>query len=205
MSNLEFPKYDTGSEYWCPVNYCKEVINVAIENSNAHCVFAREGTLQVKKIIGDIQRNNALSDDYALLKDLLNTMYKNTNCEVVKEASNICSNILVKYEGDWDKHIKRGICKNLVCIDLCGIYIDPEVCTGCTECKKIDSSILGSEGFIHIIQSEDCDKDLLVNICPERAIKKYGQSKPKIPIEPIEVGTFTQEDNSGRRRKKKRL
>lgn len=206
MANYEFPKFDIENDNACPIDYCKQITKIALETYTASCVFAREGTLQVEKIIEDISNGKAKSDDYELLVDLTEIIKNNTISEVVKEAMDICKQSLVDYESDWDKHMKRGICKNLICDGLYNLYIDPITCVGCGECKKIRSSINGSEGMIHIIDNNDIidDKKSLINICPNGAIKRYGQSKPKVPTELVPVGSYVPEETSTRRRKKRK-
>lgn len=207
MSSIEFPIYNQEND--CPVDYCAKIVDIAMKNSEVSCVFAREGSLQFEKILLDIQNKNALADDYELLKDLLETITKNTRCEYMKEATEIFLEILVDYEDDFDKHLKRGICKNLVCSGMYNIYIDPATCGGCSKCKEVCPSILGGNGMIHIILDNDeinNQKQKLIEVCPNNAIKKYGQKKPSTPNEPVPVGTFSGEsdEGGGRRRKKRR-
>ena len=84
------------------------------------------------------------------------------------------------------------------------MYIDPALCTGCEICAKAapEGAIAGGEGMIHVIKDDSRLKnDEFFALCPVAAIKKAGAIKPRVPQEPVPVGSF--EANGGRRRRRR--
>lgn len=190
------PKWDAfNAANACIVDYCMKVMDVARKETCGKCVFCREGTLQVYKIIKDITEGNARSDDYELLLELLEHIKSYASCEMSRTAASICLDLMRAYEEEWDKHIRRKRCNNLVCKGMYTLYIDPQTCNGCGKCAEVckNNAIAGGNGLIHLINTERCDKCLTcIDICPTNAIKKGGTILPKLPSEPVPVGSFAQ-------------
>ncbi|MGL5437895.1 MAG: NADH-ubiquinone oxidoreductase-F iron-sulfur binding region domain-containing protein [Lachnospiraceae bacterium] len=180
----------------CPVDYCKQLMDTARKESCGQCVFCREGTWQVYEIIKDITEGNPESGDYELLLDILDQIGGGASCEMAREAAARCLDSLKEDEEEWDKHIKRKRCANLVCRCSYTFYIDPQNCDGCGICIREcpDGVISGGEAMIHIIHTDHPKYNLLsAAVCPRDAIKKAGPVKPKLPAEPVPVGSFAKE------------
>ena len=51
--------------------------------------------------------------------------------------------------------------------------------------------------MIHVINTDNCSKSMIcVSVCPKGAIKKAGAVKPKLPGEPVPVGSLSQTEDS---------
>lgn len=206
-----FQKWNNSDSNACVVDYCMNIMNTARKESCGKCVLCREGTWQVYKIIKDITEGNGNSDDFELLIDILEHIKKNASCEMSRTAASTVMDLMKTYEEEWDKHIRRKRCSNLVCKGSYTLYVDPQLCDGCGECLKNCSigAIAGGEGMIHVINPDICNKCMAcVSVCPKGAINKAGTVKPKLPNEPVPTGSFgcnsdNQESEMRRRRRRR--
>lgn len=193
----------------CPVDFSKEMMDFVRQESCGKCVLCREGTWQVWEIIHDITEGKGERDDLQLLTELLEQITHNGGCEMAVSASSSCLELLRKYQEEWDQHIRRRRCANLICKGSYTVYIAPELCDGCGKCIEAcpEDAIAGNENFIHVVKTEKCTKCMAcVDICPKSAIKKAGPVKPKVPAEPIPVGSLEEagcEGGTGMRRRRR--
>lgn len=181
---------DTGT--FCAIDSAMRVMDDARKESCGKCVLCREGTWQAYEIMHDITEGKAENDDYELLTELLEQISSNGGCEMSVKAASLCLGLLRNYQEDWDQHIRRKRCANLICRASYTVYIAPELCIGCGKCAEAcqDNAILGGENLIHVVKGEQCSKCMLcVEACPKGAVKKAGAIKPKVPAEPIPVGS----------------
>lgn len=205
-----FPKWKEDKDA-CSVDYCMKIMQAAKEESCGKCILCREGSWQVYKIIKDITEGNAESEDYELLMDLLEQIKKHSSCDMSRTAAFICMDMMKRYENEWDQHIRRKLCSNLVCKGTFTLYIDPNLCDGCGKCLEGcgQGAIKGGDKMIHIINTDRCKKSMeCISVCPKEAIKKAGSIKPKTPMELIPVGSFGRPsdkvEGGGRRRRRRR-
>jgi NADH-quinone oxidoreductase subunit F len=188
------------------------VMDVARRETCGKCVLCREGTLQVYRILKDITEGKAQSGDYELLLELLQCIGKYASCEMAREAASRCLDCMQNYEEEWDKHIRRKRCSNLICKGMYTVYVDPRACEGCGRCVEVcpRGAIAGGAGLIHVIDVQICDKCLAcVEICPAGAVKKAGAVLPRVPRTPVPVGSFDKvtdgSSEGGMRRRRRRL
>lgn len=195
----------------CVVEFAKELLEQAKRESCGRDVLCREGTWQVAEIMRDITLGKGCSDDLALMQELLMLIKENASCEMAYTAATRGLELILKYPEEWDLHIRRKRCTNLVCEMSFSLYIDPERCDGCQLCvdKCPESAIRGGDNLIHVINLEACTKCLdCIEICPKQAIWKAGQVKPAVPVEPVPVGSFgnsagREEESGGMRRRRR--
>lgn len=195
----------------CVVDFARRLTDAARRESCGKCVLCREGTWQVYEIIKDITDGKAESGDLELLTELLEQISTNGGCELSVHAASACLGLLRNYQDEWDQHIRRKRCSNLICKASFTVYLAPEFCDGCGKCIEAcpEGAILGGQNMIHVIDTEKCSKCMLcADICPKGAVKKAGAVKPKIPSEPVPVGSFgeaggaSEEGTSMRRRRR---
>lgn len=194
----------------CPVDYSMDVMKTVKEESCGKCVLCREGSGQAYEIIKDITEGKAESDDYELLIELLSKIKNNGSCLMSRTGAYMCFDLMKKYEDEWDKHIRRKLCSNMVCKGTYTVYVDPGTCDGCGKCLDVcaTKAIRGGDGLIHVIDPVLCSNSLkCIEVCPKGAVKKAGSIKPKVPADPVPVGSFGHakgEEDGGRRRRRRR-
>ena len=205
------PEWDAQSDADCVVEYCKTLMDIARKESCGKCVLCREGTWQVYEIISDITEGRAKTEDIELVTELLQQISTHAGCELSREAACRCLELMKGSTEEWDQHIRRKRCSNLICKSAYTLYVDPLLCDGCGACTSVcqAGAIDGSTGLIHVIRPEKCNKTLAcLNACPKGAIKKAGPVKPKVTQEPVPVGSLSEisdarEDGAPRRRRRK--
>lgn len=203
--------WDESNKENCPVDYCKQLMNLVREASCGKCVLCREGTWQAYKIIEDISIGQAKSEDYEFLLSLLEQISHHASCDLAQQATWQCMKLIKTYEEEWDKHILRKRCSNLVCKSSYTLYIDPQLCQGCGICYKAceELAIEGAHGMIHLLNHQKCNKCMeCIMACPNGAIKKTTQVNVKVPTTFIPVGSFVDTGSeltqSGMKRKRRR-
>ncbi len=205
------PEWDEASPEGCVVDYCKTLMDIARKESCGKCVLCREGTWQVYELIRGITEGHAESGDLELVTELLEQIRSNAGCELSQEAAWRSLELMKGSPEEWDQHIRRKRCSSLICKSSYTLYVDPALCDGCGACVPgcQAGAIAGGEGMIHVIQTDTCNKSLAcLSACPKGAIKKAGPVKPKVPLEPIPVGSCSEsseagEDGTQRRRRRK--
>lgn len=210
---VTLPLWDPNISDACVVDFSKKLMGLASELSCGRCVLCREGTLQVYEIFKEISLGSGRREDYELSLELLSLIEEHAECDTSREASRQVLSLLKSEVEEWERHIKRNKCSQLVCKSSFTLYVDPEVCDGCHLCVNscLSKAILGEKGLIHVIDTEVCSKSLsCLKVCPKGAIKKAGAVRPKLPLEPIPVGSFEtsggeeENDASGMRRRRRR-
>jgi NADH-quinone oxidoreductase subunit F len=192
------------------VDYCKTLMDIVRKESCGKCILCREGAWQVYEILRGITDGQAQSGDMELMTELLEHMRSNAGCELSQEAAWRSLELMKATAEEWDLHIRRKRCTNLICRSAYTLSVDPSLCDGCGACAAScqAGAIAGSDGLIHVIRTEKCKQTLAcMKVCPKGAIKKAGPVKPKIPVEPVPVGSFGEcagegEETTRRRRRK---
>ena len=179
----------------CVVEFSKQLMDQARKESCGKDVFCREGTWQISEIIADVTEGKAEGEELELLRELLGLIRENSGCEMSGTAAERCLTLMDQYLDEWEMHIRRKRCTNLICKPSYILYIAPECCDGCGKCLEVCpvAAIAGGKDMIHVINAETCDKcGKCTEICPKDAVKKAtaGGLKPKAPAAPVPVGSF---------------
>ena len=195
----------TLGENVCPVDWALKVADSSRKASCGKCVMCREGLLQLYTIISDITEDHGESEDIELLVDLCEVINETGGCEISQKASELILTSLKEHTEEWTKHLRRKKCSASVCRKFVTVIVQPDKCQGCGDCaaKCPDHAIAGEKGLIHVILQDKCSRcSLCLDVCPHDAIVKAGAVIPKLPEQPIPVGSF--EDTSGGRRRRRR-
>lgn len=203
------PAWDETRADACPVDYTLKLMDTARKVSCGEDIFCREGAWQIAEITKEITEGKSRSEDYELLTDILEQIQLGTACQMAQTAAETGLRLLKEHEEEWNRHIRRKRCTNLICRCSYTLYIDPQLCDGCGECLNLSppKAIIGTSGMIHIIDNENpVSVQITEAACPKGFIKRAGVIKPKLPQEPVPAGSFTSNEgeNSGRTRRRRR-
>lgn len=162
-------------------------------------VFCRDGISQLNKIVQDISDGEGRADDMDFMLEIVASMEELGDCDLSKSTAALVKKAVEEHRDEWDNHIRRKRCPNLVCRHLVTYHILGDKCTGCGECKKVcsDDAIDGEQGLIHVVDAEKCTKcGKCFDTCSKivEAVVKAGQVKPATPEKPVPVGSWKPAD-----------
>ncbi len=177
----------------CPVDRLKVFSDHMRRSSCGECVICREGTLQLYTITEAITQGSGRDGDFGIVREIAEDMAAGSSCDFGKEVGRLAKSIIENEGEQFEKHIKRKRCDTLICKKFFTYYISPEKCTGCNQCVEAckPGAITGKPGWIHIIDSAVCNRcGECVLACEAGSIQKAGTVLPKLPDEPMPVGSF---------------
>ena len=192
---------DTGV---CPVEASLKIATEALKNSCGKGVMCRDGLRQVYLILADIVNGRGKADDYELLDEILGVIVECADCDLSYTAAFTIQNLMHENQSDFEEHIKRKSCKNLICVGCHTVHINAALCKGSGECIKAcpAGAIKGGEDLFSVIDQAKCTKcNICIDKCPNGAIKGAGFIKPQGPTEPGPVGSFGAAAGGRRRRR----
>ena len=187
----------------CAVDWTMAMLDRVRLETCGKCVMCRDGIVQLLKIVTDAAEGRGQSDDQPMLADLAGVIKDTASCEMARTAAAALVYSLENHAEEWDLHIRRRRCPELVCKEYISVHIMPETCTGCGDCLPVcpEAAITGATDMIHVINQETCTRcGLCIASCKFDAIQKAGPIKPKTPDEPVPVGSW--EAGGGRRRRR---
>lgn len=188
----------------CPVNWALELINTARTEACGETVMCRDGLWQVQKVMQDVVTGGGQSEDMELLREMLGVM-KTVGCEYVQGVAGLVLASMDRYADEWDIHLRRKRCTALACKSYYTVHVDPAKCTGNGKCIAVcpHGAIAGGDGLISVVDNDKCTRcGECYAVCPQGAIIKAGAVKPKVPEEPVAVGSFEEGAAGGRRRRR---
>jgi NADH:ubiquinone oxidoreductase subunit F (NADH-binding) len=190
----------------CIANWLNRDLAVAKKELCGKCMICRNGIYQLSAIINDIIQRKARSDDFALIEELCLGIQVGACCNFGRDAVKPVLSALKLFPEELDIHIKRGRCPALVCSSMITFHILGETCKGCGKCAQVCpvKAIRGSQNYIHVIDQSICTKcGQCFDVCQTLygAVTKASGVPPKVPSEPIPVGTFVKKSGLMRRNK----
>ncbi|MEL7655040.1 MAG: NADH-ubiquinone oxidoreductase-F iron-sulfur binding region domain-containing protein [Bacillota bacterium] len=193
--------YDREAENLCPVDKLKTFTDNVRRTSCGECVYCREGILQLYVLAEAVSQGAGRDGDLEILNEVSKNLIIGSQCDYGIEVGKIAKSIIEHEEEQFEKHIKRKRCDALVCKKFFSYYVAPEKCSGCNQCLEMcdRKAITGSRGLIHLIDPAVCNRcGKCVSVCESTAIQKAGTLAPKVPTEPVPVGSFKIEtENEG--------
>ncbi|MCV2394311.1 4Fe-4S binding protein [Actinotalea sp. M2MS4P-6] len=177
----------------CPVAMATTLMWQAAGATCGREVYCREGTRQVATILTDITVGKGSSADLALVDELCGLMADLVPCAMAGLAARSVLDSLRDHAEEWDRHVRRSRCTSLTCAMSFTVHVDPTTCTGCEECRPVCpvDAIAGGPDLVHVVDNDVCTRcGACLSVCPVSAIAKAGPIKPKVPDEPIPVGSF---------------
>lgn len=177
----------------CMVDFVKNCYQKSSVECCGRCVFGRLGTTQIRQILQDIAARRGKAEDLALLQEVAEGMQECCSCHQGQVAANMILSALRLFREEFELHALRRNCPARVCRGFISYYIDPELCDGCEACVRVcpKRAIEGEAAYIHVLDQTACNAcGECVGTCPKGAVKLVGTVKPKLPEEPIPVGTW---------------
>ena len=188
----------------CPVDWARRSVMLASENNCGKSVLCRDGVLQICRILEDIVSGKGLQEDIGLIKELCAYIVSTGGCKMAEKAAGNVLYTLEHYAEEWDLHCRRKRCSALVCKSYYSVYCIPEKCQGCTACLSVCpvGAIKGGKELVCVVDENICIRcGACMEICPHEARGKYGAVKPRLPEEPVKVGSISAPSVHRRRRR----
>jgi NADH-quinone oxidoreductase subunit F len=157
----------------CMVSVARFFMQFTQSESCGKCVLCREGTKQMLSLLDDVMDGSATEETLEILEELARTVQKGSLCGLGKSAPNPVLSTLRHFRDEYVSHVKHKNCPTGKCKALTKIWIDPELCKGCTICgrKCPVNAISGEKGKLHSIDQMACTKcGTCVKACKFHAI-----------------------------------
>lgn len=157
----------------CMVETARYFMTFTQHESCGKCVPCREGTRQMLEMLEDITKGDADEHTLELLQEAGEAVKLTSLCGLGKSAPNPVLSTLRYFRDEYEAHVKAKYCPTKTCKALSPISIDPELCRGCTLCKRVCpvGAISGEVKQAHKIDPMICIKcGACINTCKFKAI-----------------------------------
>lgn len=144
----------------CMVQIARFFMKFTQNESCGKCVPCREGTKQMLALLDDIIAGDGDATSLDLLNRLGHAIQKGSLCGLGKTAANPVLSTIVTFRDEYHQHVVNKRCPTNNCKDLALPEIDPDLCKGCTLCKR-KCPVGAIEGEVkqpHVIDLEKCIK-----------------------------------------------
>ena len=178
----------------CIVDVCRQISEMAYENSCGKCVLCREGTSQFRQIVTEMTTGKAKASDLDMIKDVASLISIGAYCPFGQNMTGPLTSAIELFADEFEEHIKRKECRCGKCYKAEEIYVIlPDMCTGCGDCidECPEDAIEGKDGFIHMIDQDLCEHcGKCVKACGDDAITAVTGKLPKLPKKLTKVGKW---------------
>ena len=162
-------------EHTCMVEVARFFMNFTQNESCGKCVPCREGTKRMLEILERIVSGEGREGDIELLLELADTISATALCGLGKSAASPVVSTIRGFREEYEAHIKEKRCPAGGCQKLKRIYIEAELCKGCTKCSRSCpvGAISGKVKNPFVIDAAKCIKcGACLTTCPFGAIKE---------------------------------
>ena len=159
----------------CMVEVARFFMNFTQNESCGKCVPCREGTKRMLEILERIVSGEGEEGDIDMLLDLADTISNTALCGLGKTAAYPVVSTIRSFREEYEAHIRDKHCPTGNCEKLKTIYIDKEICIGCSKCSRSCpvEAISGKIKEPFVIDSVKCIKcGACIGTCPVHAIKE---------------------------------
>ncbi|MBN7772688.1 NADH-ubiquinone oxidoreductase-F iron-sulfur binding region domain-containing protein [Clostridium aminobutyricum] len=159
----------------CMVEVARFFMNFTQNESCGKCVPCREGTRRVLEILERIVAGKGELSDLDLLEELSDMISSTALCGLGKTACSPVVSTLKYFKDEYIEHIVNKKCPTKTCQALKMIYIEKELCKGCSKCARVCpvSAIEGKIKEPFIIDQQKCIKcGACIESCNFKAIKE---------------------------------
>ncbi|NLT17909.1 MAG: NADH-quinone oxidoreductase subunit NuoF [Clostridiales bacterium] len=161
-------------EHTCMVEVARFFMNFTQNESCGKCVPCREGTKRMLEILERIVSGKGKEGDIEILDELADMISATALCGLGKTAPNPVKSTIQHFRDEYEAHIK-GICPTGTCKKLKKIYINKDLCKGCSKCSRVCpvNAISGKIKEPFVIDQTKCIKcGACVGTCPFHAIEE---------------------------------
>ncbi len=120
----------------CMVEVARFFMHFTQNESCGKCVPCREGTRRMLEILERIVSGEGKDGDIELLEELSDTISHTALCGLGKSAPNPVISTIKNFRDEYEAHIYHKTCPGGQCQKLKKIYIDPQMCKGCSACSR---------------------------------------------------------------------
>lgn len=162
-------------EKTCMVEVARFFMNFTQNESCGKCVPCREGTKRMLEILERIVAGEGRDGDIELLEELADTISSTALCGLGKTAALPVISTIKNFRAEYEAHFYDKKCPAGACQKLKRIYIDPDLCRGCSKCSRVCpvSAISGQIKSAFVIDSGKCIKcGTCIDACAFHAIKE---------------------------------
>lgn len=124
-------------EHTCMVEVARFFMNFTQNESCGKCIPCREGTKRMLEILERIVAGKGEEGDIELLLELADTISSTALCGLGKTAAFPVVSTIKNFRKEYEEHIFDKKCVTKTCQKLKTIYIDKDLCKGCSKCSRI--------------------------------------------------------------------
>ena len=148
------------SDETCMVNIARYYLEFTVEESCGRCLPCRVGTKRMLEILTAITEGNGTEADLTELRQLSETIIDTSLCGLGQSAPNPVLSTMKYFWDEYEAHVKEKRCPAGACKGLLRYQILPDLCRGCTACKRVCpvDAISGTVKQPHVINQAVCIK-----------------------------------------------
>lgn len=162
-------------ENTCMVEVARFFMNFTQNESCGKCIPCREGTKRMLEILERIVAGKGEIEDIDLLLELADTISSTALCGLGKTAAFPVVSTINNFRSEYEAHIIDKKCPTKTCQKLKTIFIEADLCKGCSKCSRICpvGAISGKIKEPFVIDKNKCIKcGACVEACAFKAIKE---------------------------------
>ncbi len=123
-------------EHTCMVEVARFFMNFTQNESCGKCLPCREGTKRMLQILERIVAGQGEPEDIDMLLELADTISSTALCGLGKTAPSPVVSTIKNFRDEYEAHVVDKRCPSKICQKLKKIYIDKELCRGCSKCAR---------------------------------------------------------------------
>lgn len=147
-------------EHTCMVEVARFFMNFTQNESCGKCLPCREGTKRMLEVLERIVAGQGEPEDIEMLLELADTISSTALCGLGKTAAFPVVSTIKYFRDEYEAHVNEKRCPAKTCQKLKRIYIDGELCKGCSKCSRACpvGAIAGKIKEPFVIDAKKCVK-----------------------------------------------